>query len=82
LDVLTAFHECILAMPAHTIEGMQAKARVTFWCRQGEIDRDDECTDMGSAMSIVVDLLRMQGISPMSSNEYHLRFVQQGKVQT
>jgi hypothetical protein len=50
---------------------------VTFWCRQGELDWPDETIDTKSAVSIAIDLLRMQGISPMNSNEYHRPFVQQ-----
>jgi hypothetical protein len=59
----------IIALPAHTIEGMKVKARVTFFCRVGMM-HDNDSTDVESAMSIVIDLLRMQGAAPMSDHEY------------
>lgn len=31
---------------------------------------DADATDIQSAMSIVADLVRMQGVSPMSDHEY------------
>jgi hypothetical protein len=61
--------EQIIALPAHTIEGMKVKARVTFYCRVGMV-HDNESPDVESAMSIVTDLLRMQGSAPMSDHEY------------
>jgi len=48
---------------------MQVKARVTFWCCMGVIEgrRKNEGLDVLCAMSVVKDLLRMQGISPEPS---------------
>jgi hypothetical protein len=47
------------------LESMQVKARVTFWCCMGRIeDRGNEGCDIQFAMSVVKDLLRMQGIWP------------------
>jgi hypothetical protein len=59
----------IIALPAHTIEGMKVKARVSFYCHVGMV-HDNESPDVESAMSIVIDLLRMQGTAPMSDWEY------------
>jgi hypothetical protein len=61
--------EQIIALPAHTIEGMKVKARVTFYCRVGMV-HDNDSPDDESAMSIVTDLLRMQSSAPMSDHEY------------
>jgi hypothetical protein len=61
--------ERITALPAHTLEGMKVKARVTFYCSVGQITNEDHGSDVQSAMSIVIDLLRMQCTAP-TSHEY------------
>ena len=64
-------------MPAHTLEGMQVKARVTFWCCMGVIEgrRKNEGLDVLCAMSVVKDLLRMQDISPtINDHEYAAKY--------
>jgi hypothetical protein len=66
----------IADLPALTIEGLQVKARVTFWCCLGKMeDREGEGRDVAFAMSVVKDLLRMQGISPCANDhEYAAKY--------
>jgi hypothetical protein len=68
-EAIDLISDRIIALPAHTIEGMKVKARVSFYCRVGMV-HDNESPDVESAMSIVIDLLRMQGTAPMSDHEY------------
>jgi hypothetical protein len=49
---------------ANTIEGFQVKARVVKWSRAENIhDDEEETADLRGALSIVRDLLEMQGAS-------------------
>jgi hypothetical protein len=65
----------IIGTPAQTLEGMKVKARVVYWCRQGDIDEGETATDDRTAASIVCDLMLLQGHEPMDCNEYHARYV-------
>jgi hypothetical protein len=68
-EAMDPISDRIIVLPAHTIEGMKVKARVSFYCCVGMVD-DNDSPDVESAMSIVIDLLRMQGSAPMSDHEY------------
>jgi len=69
-EAIKPIEQRIIALPAHTIEGMKVKARVTFYCYVGNVGDGDETTEHQGAASIVIDLLRMQGTAPMSDWEY------------
>jgi hypothetical protein len=69
-EAIKPIEQRIIALPAHTIEGMKVKARVTFYCYVGNVGDGDETTEHQSAASIVIDLLRMQGTAPMTDWEY------------
>jgi hypothetical protein len=68
-EAIDPISDRIIALPAHSLEGMKVKARVSFYCCVGMV-HDNDSTDVESAMSIVIDLLRMQGTAPMSDHEY------------
>jgi len=74
-ELMKPIMEEIIDTPAQTLEGMKVKARVVYWCRQGEIDEGKTATDDRTAASIVCDLMALQGQEQMDCNEYHARYV-------
>ena len=66
LDALHAeikpIENAITRAVATTMEGLMVKARVVYWCRQGEVDvSNDDATDDRVDASIIRDLMFLQG---------------------
>jgi hypothetical protein len=80
---LLPIEAAIISAPATTLEGMKVKARVVYWCRQGEVDvNPTDATDNRVTASIIRDLMQLQGTSPMTGHSYHAKFVMREAVQS
>jgi hypothetical protein len=74
--------EQIIATPAHTIEGMQVKARALYWIRVGDVCvYDEEPQHEQMLCSLLCDLVEPQGLESMDDKEYHERYVMKQQAQ-
>ena len=76
--------EKIIAIQAETLEGMKVKARVVYHCMLGQIGPQDgeETTNEHAMLSIVRDLMRLQGREPITDFEYVARYITHTAVQS